>query len=134
MSHILIAWDNPEKTVVRLTLYSGWSWPELYEENKTIIEMMSSTTETVHLLVDTTQIETVPMGGVITHARNIFGAYPPNCDMRILVTRNLLFQRLASIFQSTFRANLGKSLYSVTSVDEAYRLMNKQAQLQREPE
>ena len=134
MSNITIGWDNPERTVVHLILQEGWSWPELYEANKLIIEMMNSTSETVHVLVDTTRIQTVPMGGVITHARNIFGAYPPNCDMRILVTRNMLFQRLASIFQMTFRADLGKHLHTVATVDEAYRLIRKQAQLQRQPQ
>ena len=92
MSNIVIEWDNPEQTVVRLTLHEGWSWSELYEANKSIIDMMKSTDQTVHLLLDTTQINSVPMGGVITNARNILGAYPPNCDMRILITRNLLIQ------------------------------------------
>ena len=132
MSNIVIGWDNPEHTVVHLTLHPGWTWPELYEINTTIIEMMSSTDQTVHLLLDTTLINSVPMGGVITHARNILGAYPPNCDMRILVTRNMLIQRLGSIFQSTFRADLGKHLHTVSSIEAAYRLIDKKASAQGE--
>jgi len=127
MDHVYIGWDNAEKTVVRLTLYPGWSWPELYERNPTIVEMMNSTDQAVYLLLDTTQISTVPMGGVITHARNIFGAFPPNCEMIILVTRNLLFQRLASIFQATFRADLGKKLHTAPSAEDAYRLIQKKS-------
>ena len=123
MSSVVIKWDNPEHTLVRLSLLPGWNWPDLYEINPTIIEMMSSTDQTVHLLIDTTQISTVPMGGVITHARNILGAYPPNCDMRVLLTRNMLIQRLGSIFQTTFRADLGKRLHTVASVEDAYRLV-----------
>ncbi|MBI1257226.1 MAG: hypothetical protein GC204_07120 [Chloroflexi bacterium] len=132
MSNLEIGWDNPEHTVIRLTLHEGWNWSELYEVNKAIIEMMKSTDQTVHLLLDTTHINRVPMGGVITHARNILGAYPPNCDMRILLTRNLLIQRLGSIFQSTFRADLGKRLHTVSSVEEAYRLINEKPRPQGE--
>ena len=132
MSNIFIGWDNPEHTVVRLTLHPGWNWPELYEVNKSITEMMSSTNQTVHLLIDTSQINSIPMGGVITHARNILGAYPPNCDMSILVTRNMLFQRLGSIFQSTFRTDLGKHLHTVSSVEDAYRLIQRKPSAQGE--
>jgi hypothetical protein len=132
MSNIIIGWDNPEHTVVRLTLHPGWTWPELYEINAAIIEMMSSTDQTVHLLLDTTRINSVPMGGVITHARNILGAYPPNCDMRILVTRNMLIQRLGSIFQTTFRADLGKHLHTVSSIEDAYRLIQEKLRLEGE--
>ncbi|MEO8396382.1 MAG: hypothetical protein ABI700_25540, partial [Chloroflexota bacterium] len=128
----VIKWDNPEQTVVRLTLLPGWNWADLYEINPTIIEMMSSTEQTVHLLIDTTRISTVPMGGVITHARNILGAYPPNCDMRLLLTRNMLIQRLGSIFQTTFRADLGKRLHTVSSNEDAYRLVNKWPKAQGE--
>ena len=132
MGNIYIVWDNPQHTVVRLTLHEGWNWPELYEANNSIVEMMKSTDQTVHLLLDTSQINNVPMGGVITHARNILGAYPPNCDMRIVLTRNIFIQRLGSIFQSTFRADLGKRLHTVSSVEEAYRLIHEKSRPQGE--
>src|SRR5262249_3566905 len=97
-----IGWDNLEHTVVRLTLHDGWTWEQLYKANPEIIALMSSTDQTVHLMIDYMHAKTVPMGGVIMHARNILTAYPSNCDMLIMVTRNMLVQRLASIFQSTF--------------------------------
>lgn len=133
MSNTLISWDNPEQTVVRLILQPGWTWPELYEANKTIIDMMSRTNQTVHLLIDTTAIKgSVPTGGIITHARNILGSYPSNCDMLLLLTSNIFIRHLGSIFQSTFRTDLGKRLHVIPSVEEAYKLVNEKARPQGE--
>src|SRR5450432_3539711 len=112
---IQVSWDNEKHSVVRLTLLDNWSWDELYVANEEIVAMMKTSPQTVHLLIDYTQANTVPMGGVITHARNILGAYPPNCDLLILVTRNMLMQRLAAIFQKTFRGGLGSRVYTFTS-------------------
>src|SRR5450432_1991208 len=77
---IQVSWDNEKHSVVRLTLLDNWSWDELYVANEEIVAMMKTSPQTVHLLIDYTQANTVPMGGVITHARIILGAYPPNCD------------------------------------------------------
>ncbi|HVU11092.1 MAG TPA: hypothetical protein VHD90_07425 [Phototrophicaceae bacterium] len=127
---IEIGWDTPEHTVVHMTMHDGWTWEALYQVNPVIIAMMSSTDETVHLLIDYMHTRTVPMGGVIMHARNILTAYPPNCDLLIIVTRNMLVQRLASIFQSTFRGGVGSRVYSVTSYADADRLIRSRAQSQ----
>ncbi len=127
---IEIGWDNPEHTVVRLTLHDGWTWEQLYNANPQIIGLMSSTAETVHLMIDYMHAKSVPMGSVIMHARNVLTAYPPNCDMLIMVTRNMLVQRLANIFQSTFRGGVGSRVYIVTSDEDAYRLIRSRAESQ----
>ena len=129
---IQIGWDNAQQTVVRLTLRDNWSWEELYTSNQEIIKLMNSTPQTVHLLIDYTQTNAVPVGGVIMHARNILTAYPPNCDLLIMVTRNMLVQRLTTIFQATFQNGIGKRVYSVTSDDAAYRLIEKRTRPQTE--
>ncbi len=127
---ISVAWDKEEPSVVRATLHDDWTWEDLYTVNNEIISMMRSTDETVHLILDFTGADAIPVGGVIMHARNILGAYPSNCDLRIVVTRNALVQRLMNIFQAAFQTGLGKYVYTVSTIDEAYHLMRKHTRVQ----
>lgn|GEM_PF-3365836 len=124
---IEISWDNEVKTVVCLKLLEDWSWRELYDHNQEIVDMMASVDHPVHLLIDHTSNAPLPTNGVITHARNILGAYPPNCDLRILVTTSMLALRMVSAFQMTFRANLGKYLFAAKTREDAYRRFEKYA-------
>jgi len=124
-SHIQCGWDNDQHTAVRLTLHDSWTWEELYIINQEIIKLMSSTPDTVHLVIDYTQTGTIPVGGVIMHARNILSAYPPNCDLLIMVTRNMLIQRLTTVFQATFQSGIGKRVRSVTNFEDAQRLIEQ---------
>jgi hypothetical protein len=123
--NMTVEWDNEDHNIVRLTLHDGWTWEQLYETNKNIAAMMREAPQTVHLLLDYTQTKTLPMGGVIMHARNIMSAYPANWGLFVVVTRNMLVQRLATIFRETFKANLGKRVMTVTTFDDAYRMIKK---------
>lgn len=129
---VSVGWDNDEQSVVRITLCSRWSWEALYEANNTLINMMRGKDQTVHLLLDFTDGDTIPSGGVIMHMRNLLGAYPPNCDLRIIVTHNVLVERLMNIFQAAFQTGLGQQVYTVSSVEDAYRLIEKHDRLQAE--
>jgi len=130
--NITVGWDNNESSVVRTTLHDQWTWEELYAANNEIIDTMRSSSHPVHLVLDCTQADTLPSGGVIMHMRNLLGAYPPNCDLRIIVTHNVLVERLMNIFQAAFQTGLGKQVHTVSSVDDAYRLIRKQAHLKAE--
>lgn len=124
---IEIYWDNEEKTAVCLKLLEGWSWKELYDHNPEIVEMMASVDHPVHLLIDHTSNTPLPTNGVITHARNILGAYPPNCDLRVIVTPSMLALRMVSAFQMTFKASLGKQVFAAKTREDAYRRFEKRA-------
>lgn len=120
---ISVDWDNDETSIVRTTLHDRWTWEQLYTANNDIIDAMHSTDDTVHLLIDFTHADTLPAGGVIMHMRNLLGAYPPNCDLRIIVTHNVLVERLMNIFQAAFQTGLGKHVYTVPSVEDARHLI-----------
>lgn len=124
---IEIFWDNEEKTVVCLKLLDGWSWKELYEGNQQIVEMMTSVDQPVHLLIDHTSNAALPTNGIIMHARNILGAYPANCELRVIVTPSMLALRMVSAFQMTFKSGLGKHVFSAKTREEAYRRFVKRS-------
>ncbi len=116
--NLSIAWDNPEQTVIRQTLLDGWTWEALYELNQQTNAMMRSVDHTVHLMVDFTQTSHLPVGG-LTHAHNIFKNYPPNFGILVVVTHNLLVERMISMFQAVY----SRKVYGVGSFDDAYRLL-----------
>src|SRR5688572_2218777 len=124
---IEIVWDNEEKNVICLKLLEGWTWRELYDHNQQIVDMMASVDHPVHLLIDHTSNAPLPTNGVITHARNILGAYPSNCDLRMLVTTSMLALRMISAFQMTYRAGLGKQVFAAKTREDAYRRFEKRA-------
>lgn len=130
--NITVDWDTDEPSVVRATLHDQWTWEALYTANNDIIALINSTSQTVHLLLDCTQSDTIPAGGVIMHMRNLLGAYPPNCDLRIIVTHNVLVERLMNIFQAAFQTGLGRQVFTVSSTEEAYSLIHKHMRLQAE--
>lgn len=124
MNTIIFGWDNAEETIVRLTLLDGWTWADFYSINSDVAELMRSTHRRIHLLLDYSQTRTVPMGGVITHVRNVLAAYPSNCDAMVFVSRDMLVQRLISIFKKTYQADLGKRVFITTTFNDAYRVID----------
>lgn len=129
---IQTGWDNDDLTVIRTALHDHWTWETLYGVNNDVIDMMRGVDHSVHLLLDCTESDTIPAGGVIMHMRNLLGAYPPNCDLRIVITHNVLVERLMNIFQAAFQTGLGKQVYTVSSVEEAYDVIQKHMRLQAE--
>lgn len=123
MATIVFGWDNTEQTVVRLTLLDNWTWADFYSINNEVVALLRSTDRRVHLLLDYSQTRTVPLGGFITHLRNVLQAYPANCGLTIIVTRNMLVQRLIGVFKQTYQADLGKRVLLAAAFDDAYRLI-----------
>ncbi len=127
MKTIDFGWDNAEQTIVRLTLRDHWTWADFYSINNEVAALMRSSDQSLHLLLDYSQTRTVPLGGVITHLRNVLEAYPANCALTVVVTRNMLVQRLISIFKTTYQADLGKRVLLATTLDDAYHLIEGHA-------
>lgn len=127
---IHVDWDANETSIVRTTLHDRWTWEQLYSANNEIIDAMRGSDQTVHVLFDFTHADTLPAGGVIMHMRNLLGAYPSNCYLRIIVTHNVLVERLMNIFQAAFQTGLGKHVFTVSSVEDAYHLVRTHMHLE----
>lgn len=122
---ITFDWEDEDQTIVRVTLADDWRWEELYTINAEIARMIHDSQHPVYILIDYTNTNTVPLGGVITHTRNILSAYPETWVLTIFVTQNMLVQRLMTIFQTTFRAGLGKKVRLASSLGEAHRIITR---------
>ena len=121
-----VEWDNPEKTIIRITYTEKWTWSDFYEANTVAVEMMKNEDHTVHFLADFRQSRSLPIGGAITHARSALAALPDNWGILVIVSTSVLIQRLVSIFRTAFTGRMSIKTYSVTSIEEAYRVIEQQ--------
>jgi hypothetical protein len=123
---LLVEWDNPEKTIIRITYAEKWTWSDFYEANMVAVAMMKTVDHTVHFLADFRQSRSLPIGGAITHARAALTALPDNWGILVIVSTSILIQRLVSIFRTAFTGKMSTKTYSVTSIEEAYRVIAQQ--------
>ncbi len=120
-----IEWNVDADNVVRLILNDDWNWETLYDANKAVAGMIRQSDQPGYVLIDYARTRNVPTGGFITHMRNMIGIYPENTALMIFVTRNMLVQRLMTIFQSTYQADLGKRVRVVANFDDAQQLIEQ---------
>ncbi len=118
-----VEWDNSEKTIIRITYAEKWAWSDFYEANRVAVDMMKTVDHPVHFLADFRQSRSLPIGGAITHARSALAALPDNWGILVIVSNSILIQRLVSIFRAAFTGKMTTKTYSVTSIEEAYRVI-----------
>jgi hypothetical protein len=120
-----IEWNVDADNVVLMTLNDDWRWETLYDANKAVASVIRASGLPGYVLIDYTRTRNVPTGGFITHMRNMIGIYPENAAMMIFVTQNMLVQRLLTIFQSTYQADLGKKVRVAANFDDAQRMIER---------
>ena len=118
-----VEWDNPEKTIIRVTYPEKWTWNDFFESMVEETALMRTVQHTVHLLVDLRQSKSIPVGGALTHSRNALNDLPDNWGILAVVSTNVLIQRLATVFRTAFTNRIGAKTFVVASMDEAYRLI-----------
>jgi len=123
---IPVEWDNPKKTIIRITYPEKWTWSDFYEANTAAVALMKTVEHPVHFLADFRQSRSLPIGGAITHARSALAALPDNWGILVIVSTSVLIQRLVSIFRTAFTGRMSTKTYSVTSIEEAYRVIAEQ--------
>lgn len=122
-----VEWDNADKTIIRVAYQPHWTWSDFYQANMQVAEMMKSVTQQVHVIADYTEAPSIPLGGAITHARNVVKAYPANWGLLLIVTPNTLVVRLVSIFRRTFTRDMGAKTFSAATLEDAYKIIERQS-------
>ncbi len=120
-----IEWNVEDDNVALLILNDDWRWEALYDANRAVADVIRASERMGYVMIDYSHTRTVPTGGFITHMRNMTGIYPENSALMIFITQNMLVQRLLAIFQTTYQSDLGKKVCIVSSLDDAYRLIEK---------
>ena len=119
---INVAWDNAEKTVIRLDYYEPISsWEEYQEAVKESYEMAKTVSHTVDF-IHNSQNAKMPEGNVIAQIRRAINASPANIASVLMVVSNDFARRVMEV---VIRISIrqAKNFYFVSSVDEARQVI-----------
>ena len=127
-----VQWGNEPHTIVHYTFYQGWGWADIDQALKQAAEMMSSVDHTVDVIMDFSGVNALPQGAVTQIKRAFSNPKPSNLDVTVMVGANMFIEVLVS----TGRKLSGKvadnwPMEFVSSVDEAYALIEKKQQVQK---
>lgn len=84
-------WDNPQKTTLRLTFTSPWTWDEFEQVSQQIEAAFASVPHTVDLVVDITAAGDLPSDGLF-RLRNVYSDPTPNLGEYRFVGASPAFQ------------------------------------------
>ncbi|MCK6580422.1 MAG: hypothetical protein L6Q98_20195 [Anaerolineae bacterium] len=119
------AWYDPARTTILQIYTDAWTWDEFYRTCQQSAEMMRSGEGRVDIIADYTHSGPIPIGGAITHARNVMSAYPENWGALVVVTTNRLILLLVATFTRVFPTDLGSRTFAVSSVKDAELLIDR---------
>lgn len=127
------AWQDEERTIILQIFTGNWTWEEFYAVCDQSTRMMETVTWRVDLIADFTHTGAIPIGGAMTHAKNVVSNFPPNWGALAVVTTNQLVLLLVSTFKRVFRTTYGRRTFTVMSMDDAVNLIMKLRQLSNVP-
>lgn len=126
-------WDNPEKTIVRHVFEGRWTIEDIRVSSREAWDMMGTVQHTVHAILDFTQGNTLPSGGVLAQTNRIATLRPANAGIVVVVTTSYLIQALATAFEKIYgRFHPRLRYYVVGTLEEAYALIAAQSDETRE--
>ena len=85
MAHVNVYWVDEAKTIVRYDFDGKWTWDDLYPAYNKAIEMETSVTHRVDVILDMTNSKTLP-ANVLMHMKNISDKQPENIGLSIFVS------------------------------------------------
>ena len=81
---IKIAWDNDEKTVLRVNAVDRWNWNDFHKNMRVATFWLDTVDHVVEVIVDFRQSAKLP-AGALGHIRSLGGQIHPNSRNRIII-------------------------------------------------
>lgn len=120
---VRISWDDENKTIVRLSFEGEWNWQDYYMAVQQSNMMLESVKYKVDIITDFHRSENLPPQAFVHLRRALFNV-PPNWGSSVIVTGER--PSVSSLMHSFIKMHprLGKRIAIVTSLEEAYTLLN----------
>lgn len=122
---ILVQWDNPEKSIVRLEFERGWDWDVLKQAIQQADDLITSVSHTVHLIIDISKAGGLPRD-FMTAAGDLFeqGEARANEGEKIVVGAGMLIRAAYAGFQAVYGYRLATRPFQfVGNLEEARNLV-----------
>ena len=118
---IVVAWDNPEHTVLRFVYQGQWTWSEFHESLTQGWSLAADVAYPVDHIYDVTNRDTMP-AGALSQMRSLRNKTPVKIGRRVLVGASML---VMAISQAMLKLNpeFNKKFLFTSTLDEARRLL-----------
>lgn len=117
---IITEWDNPQRTIIRLTLNNRWTWYEIREMRETAMSMLADVTHSeVHFIVDMRNADFLPENPLANFRR--YSDIPlEKSGIVVIVGMGPKTRSIFNIFISVYRLLADRIRYMIAdSLEEA---------------
>lgn len=131
---ISVDWGNDDKTMILWTFSDPWTWEDFRVGFDRSYLLMRSVRHTVHILADARTVTKVPSGNILSSIRMLITRYPANLGLHIGVSQNVMVRVLGETVGRLVPKGVGHGVYTVPTMDEAYRLLERESAKERKVE
>jgi hypothetical protein len=122
MIGIQSAWDDSEKTVIRMYIGDYWDWDDLNTSMDKIGDMMREVDHQVDIITIMRPTTPLPDGNAMYSIRNAIRRLPRNAGIHVMVGGNILSNRSLRMLAHNYACMFGR-LFQTTLLGEAYRII-----------
>ena len=116
-------WDNPERTVIRVTFEGVWGADDIYRLINKGVSMLESVDHPVDYIFDLS-LSTFSPRNLLTTANAMEKAHHKNHRLVIVVNANVYIRSILKVGK-VFAPKILADLHFVNSVDQAYDIIHK---------
>jgi len=116
---IEVVWADQEKTIVQYTFTDKWTWAEFYPALQQALEMETSVTHRVDVIVDMRNSPIIP-SNALSNIKIIANKQPPNLRLSVLVSANALVSTLLNL-AGRLNQNIARDYRMVATMEEAHK-------------
>jgi hypothetical protein len=116
-------WDNDQKTVMRVTYHTDWTWDDLVHNLPTEKAFLDSVNHRVDVIADFRNTELPP--GAVSHLPRIANSPPythANAGMVVMVGSPFFMEEVVDIYRKVY-GQAAQKLHLVASVEAARVLL-----------
>ncbi|MDX2077543.1 MAG: hypothetical protein SFZ02_14030 [bacterium] len=118
---IEVVWDDEEKTIVRQTYGNEISIEDYYAGVKKRLELISSVTYPVDLIIDVSK-GNPNIKGLLTASRYANKHIPPNQRLVVIAGANLFVKSLVGVLKKIL-PKISDTIHFVNTAEEAYHMI-----------
>ena len=122
MVGIQYAWDDGEKTVIRMYVGDYWDWEDLRTAIDGVGELMREVDYQVDIMTIMRPTTALPEGNATYHIKNAMTTLPLNAGIHVMVGGNILINRTVRMLSHTYTCMTGR-FFQTTTLGEAYRVI-----------
>ena len=131
---VIVEWDDPEKTIIRMSMVGRWTWDEAYEAQVRGDEMILEVKHAVGAIIDLRESTSIPLAAM-ANARSMNQKQNPYTKVTVFLGANPFFVSLWNVFKKVYGALQKSQSYTfVNTLEEGHTFIRTElARLAADP-